>query len=42
MTLNDEEKFLLDKLREHDKPEQAILVAIEVILDHLKQKESSQ
>lgn len=42
ITMTDTEKKLLDLVRESGDPEQAILIAISVVLDYLSQHESSQ
>ena len=40
--VNDSEMVVLRKIRESKDPEQAIQIATNVILDYLKQRESSQ
>jgi hypothetical protein len=42
ITMTDTEKKLLDLVRESGDPEQAILIAISVVLDYLSQHGSSQ
>lgn len=42
MTLSENEKDIIRLIREHDDPEQALTIAIEIILSDLKQHESCQ
>ena len=42
MTLNETEKELIGLIREHDNPGQALMTAATVILEYLRQLESSE
>jgi hypothetical protein len=40
--MTDNEKELIELIRQNNKPEEALLVATNIIIDFLKQHESSQ
>lgn len=40
--MTENEKKLLDMIRKHDDPEQALIIAVDIISKHLAQLESSE